>query len=60
MVFAFGIVMMMLGSFVTFAPGGARVWFNWNPVLLLPGLVISSWPVRLTALCLIAVCIFAM
>ena len=59
LVFAFGVVMMMLGSAITFLPGAERGWFAVTGALLLAGLLVPRWPVRVTALVLMGVCLSA-
>ena len=59
LVFAFGVVMMLLGSAITFFPGAERGWFAFTGALLLAGLLVPRWPVRILAAALVAVCVSA-
>jgi len=59
LVFAFGVTMMLLGSAITFLPGAERGWFALTGALLLAGLLVPCWPVRIAAVALVAVCLCA-
>jgi hypothetical protein len=54
--FWFGVIWLILGSFITFIPGGEESWFTLAGVFLAAGLLIRSWFYRVTSVVLVMVC----
>ena len=52
--FGLGLLGLILGSLITFIPGtGSEYWFVVSGLLMLGGLLLRNWPLRITAMLLI-------
>lgn len=54
--FWFGVFWLVLGSFITFIPGGEKDWFIFLAAFLAVGVFIPRWYYRVAAIVLVAVC----